>query len=96
MIDMTKVSLSIAKKEGMTMYRYVVRYKDFDGTHVYFTGFSSMPPVYDKYRGRNRFAPIVTDKPTLKLDITTAKMVRDLTGGKGEVVAVNKDGVIIG
>lgn len=77
------------------MYKYVVRYKDFDGEYVYFTAFSSRSPIYDEERGRTRFRQIVTDKP-LKMDITTAKMVRDLTGGTGEVVAVNEDGVIIG
>lgn len=77
------------------MYKYVVRYKDFDGAYVYFTAFSSRSPIYDEERGRTRFRQIVTDKP-LKMDITTAKMVRDLTGGTGEVVAVNEDGVIIG
>lgn len=78
------------------MYKYVVRYKDFDGAYVYFTAFSSRSPIYDEERGRTRFRQIVTDKPRLKMDITTAKMVRDLTGRYGEVVAVNEDGVIIG
>lgn len=80
------------------MYKYVVRYKDFDGTgtDVYFARFSTLFPVYDEDRGRNRFSSIVSEKPIVKMDITTAKMVRDLTGGNGEVVAVNEDGVIIG
>lgn len=78
------------------MYKYVVRYKDYDGSYVYFSGFSTVEPIYNEDRGRPTFFILSSYKPHLTMDVTSAKMVRDLTGGYGEVVAVNEDGVIIG
>lgn len=84
------------------MYKYTVRFRKWEGyenadeSYLYFTAFSSVSPVHNEETGRTNFSPLVRDTPVTLMDVTSAKMVRDLLGGHCEVVAVNEKGEVIG
>lgn len=90
------------------MYMYTVRFREWDGwenadgeveSYVYFVAFSSMSPTFNEETGRSNFTPLVTrgaPSPFALMDVTSAKMVRDLVGGHCDVVAVNEKGEVIG
>ena len=90
------------------MYKYAVRFREWQGwenadgeveSYVYFVAFSSMSPTFNEETGRSNFTPIVrrdAPSPSALMDVTSAKMVRDLLGGHCDVVAVNEKGEVIG
>lgn len=87
------------------MYKYAVRFREWQGwenadeSYAYFVAFSSVPPTFNDETGRSNFTPIVrrdAPSPSALMDVTSAKMVRDLLGGHCDVVAVNEKGEVIG